>query len=167
MSSARNDFCESASRPPFGCSLPRRYGRRGCMPLPVKSVVGSFCGTSGAEGITECPLSLKNSRYFVRISLMFIPLKVTCFLRNGKRRRNWCGAPCGCLASRLHDAKNFDDGGDSQCRHKDEQDDSASTPVSAGFLFILGGHHYAPPFLLQIYASSAGCKGWLLLPLEI
>src|SRR3989344_3264479 len=111
MSSARNDFCESASRPPFGCSLPRRYGRRGCMPLPVKSVVGSFCGTSEAEGIIACgriggafppeadpPWAEKNSRYFVRISLMFIPLKVTRFLQKRKRRHDWCGASSSRMA---------------------------------------------------------------------
>src|SRR3989344_1976505 len=48
------------------------------MPLPVKSVVGSFCGTIGALGMMVCPRALKNSRYFVRISLIVICIKVTC-----------------------------------------------------------------------------------------
>jgi hypothetical protein len=31
-------------------------------------VVGSFSGTSGAEGITMCPRDLKNSKYLARTS---------------------------------------------------------------------------------------------------
>src|SRR3989344_643950 len=70
------------------------------------------------------------------------------------------------MESKLCDAQSFDYGGDYQCGRKDEQDDSASTSAT-GFLFILHGHDVSPPFLSQIYASIAGCKGWPLLPLEI
>src|SRR3989344_1307418 len=66
MSSVRNDFCTLTKRFPPACGSPKRYGTSGCIPAVVNSTVGSFCGTSEAEGITVCPLLLKNSRYFFR-----------------------------------------------------------------------------------------------------
>ncbi len=38
------------------------------MPLLVKSVVGSFSGTMGADGIIACPRFAKKSRYRFRTS---------------------------------------------------------------------------------------------------
>src|SRR3989344_2255262 len=70
MSSARKHFCEFAKRLTAAGSLPSKYGINGCIPLPVKSVVGSFSGTVGEDGIIACPRSLKNSKYFSRISFM-------------------------------------------------------------------------------------------------
>ena len=37
-------------------------GVKGCMPLLVKSVVGSFSGIKDAEGIIACPRFAKKSR---------------------------------------------------------------------------------------------------------
>ena len=45
------------------------------MPLPVKSVVGSLPGMSEEDGTGMCARALKNSRYLVRTSLMFIGIK--------------------------------------------------------------------------------------------
>jgi hypothetical protein len=42
---------------------PRRNGTSGCMPAVVKSTVGSFSGTSGADGMMTWPRSAKKSRY--------------------------------------------------------------------------------------------------------
>ena len=44
----------------------------GCMPEPVNSVVGSFSGTSEAEGKIACALDLKKSMYLWRMSLTVI-----------------------------------------------------------------------------------------------
>ena len=41
-------------------------------PASVKSVVGSLPGTSEEDRTGMCSRALKNSRYFVRTSLMFI-----------------------------------------------------------------------------------------------
>ena len=49
--------CESAIRLPSGWGWPSRYGSIGCIPLPVKSVVGSFSVTKEADGTTACPFS--------------------------------------------------------------------------------------------------------------
>lgn len=45
------------------------------MPLPVKSVVGSFSGTSADDGIIACPFRSMKARYFARISFPDICLK--------------------------------------------------------------------------------------------
>ena len=43
------------------------------MPAVVNKTVGSFAGTSEAEGITAWPFDLKNSRYFaIRVFLVII-----------------------------------------------------------------------------------------------
>src|SRR2546427_13232286 len=72
MSSARKQGCELTRRAPAGWSDPRRYGIRGCMPDPVKSVVGSSRGTRLAGGTTVCPRATKNSMYARRMSALFI-----------------------------------------------------------------------------------------------
>jgi hypothetical protein len=65
---------ESVRRFPCGCGSPRRNGTRGCIPLPVKSVVGSFSGTREALGITACPLFSKYSKYFFLTSFVLMRL---------------------------------------------------------------------------------------------
>src|SRR3989344_8587173 len=86
MSPARKESCESTSRVPFGCGWPSRYGTKGCIPLLVNNVVGSFSGTMGAEGITACPRALKNSRYFDRTSAAFIPETIALFYKSFELR---------------------------------------------------------------------------------
>src|SRR3989338_2325333 len=68
MSCDRKHFCESTMRVPIGCGSPSKNGTIGCMPEPVNSVVGSFSGTSDADGIIVWPRSLKKLRYAFRIS---------------------------------------------------------------------------------------------------
>src|SRR3989344_5228503 len=68
MSSARKESWLSTNRVPSGWGCPRRYGTKGCIPLEVKRVVGSFSGTMGAEGMMACPRAAKYSRYRLRTS---------------------------------------------------------------------------------------------------
>src|SRR3989338_2167968 len=70
MSPVRTHFWILATRFPPGCFSPSKYGTNGCIPAVVKSAVGSVSdGTKEADGITECPLVLKNSKNFFLISL--------------------------------------------------------------------------------------------------
>src|SRR3990172_28617 len=55
-------FWELATRVPPGCLAPSKYGTNGCIPAVVNKAVGSFSGTSEAEGIIVCPFLLKNSK---------------------------------------------------------------------------------------------------------
>src|SRR3989344_5785767 len=87
MSCARNDFWLSTRRVPSGCLAPNKYGTRGCMPLLVKSVVGSFSGTRLAEGISVCPRLIKKDIYLLRTTLDFILCIIS--LRSRKRETPW------------------------------------------------------------------------------
>src|SRR3972149_11632541 len=72
MSVVLMHFWELATRVPPGCLAPSKYGTNGCIPAVVKSTVGSFSGTSEAEGMIACPLLLKNSKNLLRNSFEVI-----------------------------------------------------------------------------------------------
>ena len=52
MSPVRTHFCTLTARSYGGTAWPRKYGLNGTMPALTNSRVGSFCGTSGADGVT-------------------------------------------------------------------------------------------------------------------
>src|SRR3989304_9165001 len=72
MSVVLMHFWELATRAPPGCLTPSKYGTNGCIPAVVNKAVGSFSGTSEAEGIIVCSLLLKKSKNLLRNSFEVI-----------------------------------------------------------------------------------------------
>src|SRR6476659_1681473 len=73
MSVVRKHVWTSARRGAGGCSRPRKYGLKGCIPAVVSRTEGSCTeGTSDAEGTILCPRSAKKDRYVSRISFAFM-----------------------------------------------------------------------------------------------
>jgi len=64
---ARRQRCTSAARGLARFSAPRNTSLNWTMPELVNSRVGSFAGTSGAEGTISWPLPRKKSRKSLRI----------------------------------------------------------------------------------------------------
>ena len=72
MSGVRKHFWTEVRRLEGGCSSPRKYGLKGCIPATVRSVeVSSGAGISDADGTRRWSRSSKNERYASRISLVF------------------------------------------------------------------------------------------------
>ena len=63
----------------------RKYGIKGCIPEPVNNVVGSFCGTTKARGITTCFWAFINSKYFFLISWAVIIVIYLCYFTKSER----------------------------------------------------------------------------------
>ena len=70
MPPARTHFCAEAARKDFGFSAPVNTFLNGTMPALVNIKVGSWRGTSGAEGTTAWSFLAKKSRKAERMSLV-------------------------------------------------------------------------------------------------
>ena len=72
MPPARTHRCADVARLKPRSSMPISASLNCTMPALVNSSVLSPAGTSELDGTTRCPRSAKNSRYFARISDVFI-----------------------------------------------------------------------------------------------
>jgi len=79
MSLVRRQRWTDTRRRPAGCGSPSRNGTSGCMPALMNRAVGSFSGTSGADGRRWCPRHSKKRQYCsikLRVSISSLPDRI-------------------------------------------------------------------------------------------